>query len=71
MPPVADAVAAPLFPPKQVTFVTAEIVTIGAFGDVKTWLVILVQPFASVTVTVYVPDVRPLIDAVVALLLHL
>jgi hypothetical protein len=53
----------PLFPPKQEMFVDAEIVAVGdpAFGT--TTVAVEVQRFASVTVTVYEPAIKPEAEA--------
>jgi hypothetical protein len=60
VPPVPAAVADPFAPPKQDTLVLVLIVTDTAVaGCVITAVAVLVQLFASVTVTVYVPAARP------------
>ena len=70
VPPVALAVAEPLFPPLQLMFVfTTELAT-TAEGSVMVTLDVLVHEFASDTVTVYVPAVTPVMLAVVAELLQ-
>jgi hypothetical protein len=48
-----------LEPPLQVTSVSDVIVAMMPVGSVSSTLVTAVQPFASVTVTKYVPAVRP------------
>ena len=66
VPPVALADALPLLPPLQLTFeVTLALATRGV-GCVMVMDEVLVQPFASVTVTVYVPALALLSDAVVS-----
>ena len=68
VPPVPLAVADPLFPPLQLMFVfTTELAT-TAVGSVIVVLAVVVQLFASDTVTVYVPAVTPVMLAVVAAL---
>jgi hypothetical protein len=52
IPPVAVAVADPVLPPKQAMFVDAEIEAVGPPELVTTATAVVVQPFASVTVTV-------------------
>jgi hypothetical protein len=70
VPPDPLAVAEPLFPPLQLMFeFTTELAT-NAVGSVIVVLDVVVQLFASVTVTVYVPATRPLAVADVAALLH-
>ena len=69
MPPLADTVAVPLLPPKQLTGV-AEQIAVNSDGVPTVDEQVAVHPFASVTVTVYVPAVNPLIEEVVAALLH-
>jgi hypothetical protein len=58
VPPVGVIVAVPLFAPKQVMFVE-EIVAASTAGSVTVKDCVPVQPFASVTVSVYVPAQRP------------
>ncbi len=65
VPPVAVTVAEPLFPPLQVMLFCPEIKAVKAVGCVIVTLVVRVQPFASVTVTVYVPAVNPVAVAAV------
>ena len=70
VPPVPFAVAEPSLPPLQLTFeFTTELAT-NAVGSVIVVLDVVVQLFASVTVTVYVPATSPLAVADVAALLH-
>ena len=66
VPPVEDAVAAPVELPKQRTLVCDPMLTFNAAAgcDIVTEA-IEVQPFASVPVTVYVPAARPVFKAVV------
>jgi hypothetical protein len=70
VPPVPLAVADPLLPPLQLTFVFATVDAANTAGSVIVTLDVLVHEFASVTVTVYVPATTPVILAVVAELLH-
>ena len=65
VPPPAVTVAEPSFPPLQVTFVVAVILADNTVGSVIVTLVAEVQRFASVTVTVQVPAVKPVQVAVV------
>ena len=70
MPPVPLAVAEPSLPPLQLTAVfTTELAT-KAVGSVMVTLDVVVQLFASVIVTVYVPAATPVMLAVAAALLH-
>jgi hypothetical protein len=64
-PPVAVTVAEPLLPPLQLTFVCAEIVAVGEPAFVMVTVRVMLQPFASVTVTVYEPAPRPVAVAFV------
>ena len=60
VPPVPAAVAEPFEPPKQLTFTEAEIVTATALaGCVIVTLAVSVQPFESVTVTLWLPAESP------------
>ena len=59
MPPVAEIVAVPVDWPKQFTFVWAELATRAAAGSEMVALAVVLQPLSSVTVTKYVPAVRP------------
>ena len=70
LPPVADAVAPPSDNPLHVTLLSTTAEADNTDGSVTVLLAVAVQPFASVTVTVYVPALTPVIDAVVAALLH-
>ena len=70
LPPVADAVAPPSDNPLHVTLLSTTAEADNTAGSVTVLLAVAVQPFASVTVTVYVPALTPVIDAVVAALLH-
>jgi hypothetical protein len=70
VPPVPLAVADPLLPPLQLTFVFATVEAANTAGSVIVTLDVLVHKFASVTVTVYVPATTPVMLAVVAELLH-
>ena len=59
VPPDPEAVALPLLPPLHVTFVGLPIETLTAVAG---WVMLATatetQPFASVTVTMYVPALR-------------
>ena len=70
VPPLAEISAEPSLPPKQVTLLTRVQVAINCVGWVTTDSQVDVHPFASVTVTVYVPAVSPLMLDEVAVLLH-
>ena len=70
VPPVAAEVAPPSKKPLHVTLLSTTVAATNAAGSVIVELLVDVQPFASVTVTVYVPATTPVILAVVALLLH-
>jgi len=70
VPPVADAVADPLAPPKHETFVGVPIDATKAVGCVMVVVSVSVQPLASVIVTVYVPAANPELIAAVPPLLH-
>ena len=59
VPPEADIVAAPLFPALQETFVCETAFTTIAVGCVIVNDLEAVQRFASVTVQVYVPAIKP------------
>ena len=59
MPPVTVNVIEPFEPPLQNTGVATGVKT-RAGGWVTVALAVVVQPLASVTVTVYVPAVKPL-----------
>ena len=70
MPPLAVTLAVPSLPPKQLTGVEVHEAETDDEGSVTIASQVAVHPFASVTVTVYVPAVNPLIEEVVAALLH-
>ena len=55
VPPVALAVAPPLFPPLHKTLVCEDIEIVGPPLLATIPVAVAVQPFASVAVTVYVP----------------
>ena len=69
MPPPANTDAVPLDPPKQLTGVALHEAVTAVGVPTVDWHV-KVHPLASVTVTVYVPAVNPLIDEVIAVVLH-
>ena len=69
MPPVAVTLAVPLLPPKQLTGVALHVAA-NCAGSVTIDSQVAVHPLASVTVTVYVPAVKPPIDDVTAAVLH-
>ena len=70
VPPDADAVAPPSNRPLQVTLESTCEAATKTVGSVTVDELVEVQPFASVTVTVYVPAATPVIDAVVAVFDH-
>ena len=66
MPPAGLAVALPFEPPKQDTWLFTVVVALkAAVGCKMVTLAVHMQPFASVTVTVYVPALRPVAVGVV------
>ena len=65
VPPFATTVAEPLEPPLIVTFAVFDAVAVNTLGSVITTELVDVAPFASVTVTLYVPAVNPVIVEVV------
>ena len=71
VPPIGLTVASPLFPPLKKTFVWEDTVVVNAAegSDMLTELVV-VQPFASVILTVYNPIANPVAVCVVCPLLH-
>ena len=69
MPPPAVTLAVPFDPPLQLTGVALQLIT-TAVGCVITDVQVAEQPFASVTVTVYVPSVNPPVEEVIADVLH-
>ena len=69
MPSPAVTLAVPLVSPKQSTLVELQ-VAVTADGVPTTDVQVDVHPFASVTVTVYVPAVNPLMEVVTAEVLH-
>ena len=70
LPPVADAVAPPSDNPLHVTVLSTTAEADNTAGSVTVALLVEVQPLLSVTVTVYVPALTPVIEAVVAALLQ-
>ena len=68
MPPVAVAVTDPLFWPQLADVLLVFIVMIT--GCVMIFVALVLQLFASVTVTVYVPATNPVLFCVVIPLLH-
>ena len=66
VPPVADAVAPPSFPPLQLTLLSTTVAATSTAGSSTTTVSVAVHPFASVAVTVNVPAVNPVAVAVVA-----
>ena len=60
------AVNSPTFPPKQLTIVGVPMAATRTAGWVMVTVSVSVQPFASVTVTVYVPAAKLQAPAVVA-----
>ena len=66
VPPTGVAVALPVLPPLHFTFTIEPVLTDKATaGCVITADAVAVQAFASVTVTVYVPALRPVAVALV------
>jgi hypothetical protein len=60
VPPLADTVAVPVLVPSQLGFVLLLIMALRLVaGSVMVVLLLLVHPWLSVTVTVYVPAIRP------------
>ena len=57
MPPDAETVMEPLFPPKQDTFAIVLIAIETGFGSVIVAVIELIQPLLSVTFAVYIPAV--------------
>ena len=70
VPPVAVKLIDPVLFPKHNTFTWVVLSANGACGWVIVTLVCAVQPFASVTVTVYVPTAKLVGSSWVVLLLH-
>ena len=70
VPPDPLAVADPLLPPLQLMFVFTTVEAITGEVIFTSTLSVAVQPFASVTITVYVPEVVIEVVCVVALLDH-
>jgi hypothetical protein len=70
VPPVKVALAPPVAVPLQLTLLSTTVAAINTAGSVTITLEESVHPFASVTVTLYVPATTPVILAEVALLLH-
>ena len=68
VPPAADTVTLPVEFPLQSTFVCDPLLKVKAVGSVTTTFVLLdVQLFASVTVTLYVPADNVLMSSLVEL----
>ena len=65
VPPDTDKLATPVELPKQRTFVPLILAASGFAGCVITTEAVVEQPLASVTVTLYVPAVRPVLSSVV------
>ena len=59
VPPPAVAVAEPVDAPLQLTLVCEVIDAVNTVGSVIVAEVVFVHPLLSVTVTVYIPDVKP------------
>ena len=70
VPPVAEAVASPSFPPLQLTLLSTEVAATSTAGSVMTTDEESVQPLASVTVTLYVPAPNPVSVADVPPVFH-
>ena len=69
MPPLATTSTVPLLVSKQLAGIALQLVD-KADGEVIIDSHVAMQPFTSVTVTVYVPATNPLIAEVVIALLH-
>ena len=69
MPPPAVTLAVPFDPPLQLTGVALQF-TVTAVGCVTTDVQVAEHPFTSVTVTVYVPAANPIVEEVIADVLH-
>jgi hypothetical protein len=65
VPPLTFTDALPFEPPLHETLVCASAVKAKALGSVIMKERVAVQPLASVTVTVYVPATRPVIEEAV------
>ena len=70
MPPLADTLAVPLEPPLQLVGVALQVAVTPDRGPPTIDSHVAVHPLLSVTVTVYVPEVNPPIEDVVAVVLH-
>ena len=70
VPPVADAVADPFDPLLQLTWLFTTPVATSEAGSVIVTEAESVHPLASVIVTLYVPAITPVIEAVVAAFDH-
>ena len=70
LPPVAEAVAPPSMQVGQVALESSTAATTIAVGSVMVSEAVVVQPLASVTVSVYAPAPMLVLLAVVAPLLH-
>jgi hypothetical protein len=70
VPPVAEAVAPPFANPLHVTLLSITALEKSSVGSVIVMDAVSVQPFASVTVTVKVPAVSPVAEAVFCPLLQ-
>ena len=70
MPPDAVTEAVPVELPKHNTLVCEHNAETADAGWVTTVVHVAVHPLASVTVTVYVPAANPLIEEVIAVVLH-
>ena len=72
VPPEMFVVAEPLLPPKQLTAVVAVTAMVGPAISLMFAIAFVVQPFTSVTVTVYAPATTLLIQELVksGLLVH-
>jgi hypothetical protein len=70
VPPVTVTVAEPVVPPLHNTLLTAVEVARAETGSMIVTISVIVQPLASVTVTVFTPAVSPVITDVVAVVDH-
>ena len=69
LPPAATTEPNPLFAPRQVTLVELQL-AVNTAGCITCDVQVAEQPFATVTVTVYVPAANPPVEEVIADVLH-
>jgi hypothetical protein len=65
VPPTTVRLILPLLTPAQVAFTLVAVADSATAGSVMIAVAVLIHPFASVTVTVYVPAAKPVAVAVV------